>query len=76
MTADEIRVMSDDEALFIHGNKRPVKLRTTPYYQNARLRRRAELEAPSLPDPDAEEEESIPTLSIRPELPDEPDNWK
>jgi len=76
MTADEIRVMSDDEALFIHGNKRPVKLRTTPYYQNARLRRRTELEAPSLPDPDAEEEESIPTLSIRPELPDEPDNWK
>ena len=34
MTADEIRTMKDNEALFIYGNKRPVKLNTLPWYRS------------------------------------------
>lgn len=37
LTADEIRTMKDNQAIFIHGNKRPVLLNVTPYYRNKKL---------------------------------------
>jgi type IV secretory pathway TraG/TraD family ATPase VirD4 len=41
MTADEIRTMKDNEALFIHANKRPVKLNTLPWYNSKAMLRKA-----------------------------------
>lgn len=38
MTADEIRTMSDTEALLIAGAKRPIKLHLHPYYTQRKLR--------------------------------------
>lgn len=73
MTADEVRTMDDDEGLYLYGNKRPVKLRTTPFYQTARLRRRAKLSPPALPNPDLEDD--LPALSLRQEPPEEPERW-
>lgn len=40
MTPDEIRMLPDGEALFIHGNLAPLKVQMTPWYRNRRLRRR------------------------------------
>lgn len=76
MTADEVRTMDDNEGLYLYGNKRPVKLHTTPFYQNARLRHRADVSAPPLPSSETEEEGGIPTLSLRQEPPDEPERWQ
>jgi len=74
MTADEVRTMDDNEGLYLYGNKRPVKLDTTPFYENARLRRRTDVSAPAPPSPDIEEE-GIPTLTLRRDPPEEPKNW-
>lgn len=49
LTADEIRTMDDDQALFIHSNRRPALIRTTPYFKNRRLRKRTQLPPPPLP---------------------------
>ncbi len=49
MTADEIRRLPDDEAIFIHSNLRPVKLKMTPYFKNPDLLRKSEIPAPVLP---------------------------
>jgi type IV secretory pathway TraG/TraD family ATPase VirD4 len=37
MSVDEIRTMKDNEVLFIHSNKKPIKLKTTSYYQNSTM---------------------------------------
>ena len=75
MTADEVRTMDDDEGLYLYGNKRPVKLDTTPFYQNRRLRHRADVSAPPLPDPETEKQGGIPTLPLGQEPPEEPESW-
>ena len=49
MTADEIRTMDDNQALFIHSNRRPALIRTTPYFKNRRLRKRTRIPPPPLP---------------------------
>lgn len=37
LTADEIRTLSEDKAIFIHGNLKPVLLHTKPWFKNRRL---------------------------------------
>jgi type IV secretory pathway TraG/TraD family ATPase VirD4 len=37
LTSDEIRTMKDNQAIFIHGNKKPILLKTKPYYKNKPL---------------------------------------
>jgi type IV secretory pathway TraG/TraD family ATPase VirD4 len=37
LTADEIRTMNDNQAVFIHGNKRPVMLKMTPFFKHRGL---------------------------------------
>ena len=37
LTADEIRTMQDNQAIFITGNKRPVMLKMKPYFKNRSL---------------------------------------
>lgn len=44
MEASEIRTMKDDEALFITGNKLPVKLNIKPYYKSFTLKQFTKLE--------------------------------
>ncbi|KAA3595845.1 MAG: hypothetical protein DWQ06_16635 [Calditrichaeota bacterium] len=48
LTADEIRTMKDNQAIFIHSNLRPVMLNVKPFYQNRKLLRRTEIEAPEI----------------------------
>jgi len=43
MTADKIRTMKDNEALFVMGNKLPVKFDIKPYYKNKKLRKLTEI---------------------------------
>ncbi|MEM6269146.1 MAG: type IV secretory system conjugative DNA transfer family protein [Bacteroidota bacterium] len=43
LTSDEIRRMRDDQALFLHTNKRPVRLSMTPYYKDGQMRSRSEM---------------------------------
>lgn len=43
LTADEIRTMNDNQAVFITGNKRPVMLKMKPYYRNRTLIARTRL---------------------------------
>ena len=40
LTADEIRTLSEDKAIFIHGNLKPVLLTTKAYFDNRRLSKR------------------------------------
>lgn len=52
MTADEIIRMKDNRALMLHSNKRPVKLKTRPYFKQggmARRSRQAPTPLPSVP---------------------------
>jgi type IV secretory pathway TraG/TraD family ATPase VirD4 len=44
MSVDEIRTMKDNEVLFIHSNKKPIKLKTTSYYQNSTMVAQTSLE--------------------------------
>ena len=41
LTADEVRTIKDNEALLIFKNLRPIKIKTTPWYKQRKLRRRA-----------------------------------
>lgn len=47
MTADEIRTMERDEAIFLFGNRRPSRVRLTPYYKQRKLEKLTRLPAPS-----------------------------
>lgn len=49
MTADEIRTMHDEEALLVHGNLPPIRLRMRPYYKIRKLRKRSQIPAPIYP---------------------------
>ena len=40
MTSDEIRMMKQDQALLIHSNRKPVLMRTTPWFENKQLKKR------------------------------------
>lgn len=46
---DELITMKDDEALLVHGNKRPFKYRIKPFFKHWRFRQFAKLPAPPLP---------------------------
>ena len=39
MTADEVRLLKSDEAIILNTHKRPMKVRMTPYYKQAAMRR-------------------------------------
>jgi len=41
MTPDEIRVMPQDRAIFLHGRELPILLKTKPYFKSRKLMRRA-----------------------------------
>lgn len=43
MSVSEIRTMKDNEVLFIYGNKRPLKLKTTPYYEHGGFKSNAQM---------------------------------
>ena len=43
LTPDEIRTLSDNRALFIHGNLLPVLLKTTPWFKNKKLIRKTKM---------------------------------
>lgn len=48
----DIRAMNDDEALCLFANKRPMKLKVTPYFRLPEMARRTKLppyEPPSTP---------------------------
>ena len=40
MTSAAIRSMADNEVIYLYGNKRPMRLKLTPYYEQAELLRR------------------------------------
>lgn len=70
MTPDQLITMRD-EALLLHGNKRPARFRVTPYYKRLKYRRYARMKPAYLPalgqlsQPEFEEPEAI-----EPELPE------
>lgn len=43
MTPDEVRTLSENECLFIHGNHKPFKLKTKPFFKNSTLKKRSKL---------------------------------
>jgi type IV secretory pathway TraG/TraD family ATPase VirD4 len=38
INADRVRTLSDDQALLLFANKKPLLLRTTPFFRNRRLK--------------------------------------
>lgn len=48
LTSDEIRRMPTDQALFIHANIRPARLKMLPYYKSQELNRRSQIK-PQVP---------------------------
>lgn len=52
MTADQIRTMTDNSALLICSNHRPIKLHLYPYYKQWRLSRYSRIPVPSPTTPD------------------------
>ena len=42
LTPDQIRTLPDSSGLLIHGNKKPVVLNMTPYYENPKLLKRTQ----------------------------------
>jgi len=46
---DELITMKDNEALLVHGNKRPVRYRLLPYFKHWRFRQFAKLPPAPLP---------------------------
>lgn len=77
LTADEVRTLRDDEALYLYANKRPIRLRMKPYYRIRRLRRRAAVPPPpsAPPTPTEGEGSPPPLLQLEPESPVEPEDW-
>lgn len=49
MTADEIIRMKDKHALMLHSNKRPVKLKTKPYFKQGGMARKSKRPPAALP---------------------------
>ena len=41
MNASEVRTIESHEALVVSGNRQPIKLQTTPYFENWKFKRQA-----------------------------------
>ena len=54
MSADEIRRLPNDRAIFISGSSPPVLVKTRPYYRSRTLLARSRIPAPSVPTYDSE----------------------
>lgn len=49
LTPQEIRTMPENRAICISSNKRPILLRTRPFYRSRKLRRRSRIAPPAIP---------------------------
>jgi type IV secretion system protein VirD4 len=52
INAGEVRTISSDQALIISGNRQPIKVETTPYFNNWSMKRHAKKGRARLPLPD------------------------
>jgi type IV secretory pathway TraG/TraD family ATPase VirD4 len=64
LLAQEIRTLQKDEAIFVHANKLPIKLKISAYYENSRLKQRTEITPVQAPYSSLQPVEWLPLLSI------------
>ncbi len=64
LLAQEIRTLKKNEAIFVHANELPIKLKISAYYENPRLKQRTEITAVQTPSSSLQPVEFLPLPSI------------